>query len=66
MLKHHPKLKKLWKKAVKRESKMRDFQNNPVEVLDMRYKTSRDFAKAFAEWIKNELKDKEFNRLSKI
>lgn len=57
MLKHNPKLKKLYDKAVKRESKtLRGFENEAIEVLDMRYKTSQEYLKAFREWIQSELK----------
>ncbi len=54
MLKHNPKLRKLWKKAIKNKDK------HGYEVLDYRYKSTREF---LDEFIKQEvLKDDSLNQ----
>lgn len=50
MLKHHPKLRKLWNKAVKRTP-----NHITEQVLDMRYTTSKEFMKEFQEVLKSNL-----------
>jgi hypothetical protein len=44
MLKHNPKLKKLWSRAKKKKDKDGNI------TLDMRYKTSKEYVQAFAAY----------------
>ncbi len=54
MLKHNPKLKKAHNKAKWRKT----YKNVPdIYSLDMRYKGSKDYVKAFGGYIENSSKD---------
>ncbi|HDY68416.1 MAG TPA: hypothetical protein ENH85_11570 [Candidatus Scalindua sp.] len=45
MLKHNPKLRKLWNKAPKRKV------GEGIETLDMRYKASKEFLEGLEEFL---------------
>ncbi len=59
-MRHNPKLKRAWNKAEKRSNKW------GCVVLDMRFKTSRNFMKEFANYIQNGIQDSDLDELTGI
>ena len=53
MLKHNPKLNKLWRNAKKRKGEYGEV------TLDMRHKSSKDFIKGFGDYIKESVKEED-------
>ena len=51
MLKHNPKLKKLWNKAKKR------MIGEDIQTLDMRHKSSKEFMEGFVNHVSKDIGD---------